>query len=459
MRVASICVASALALSFIHSPLLAEVPPPPPPTVSDTNQARNTFIFKFDESVSRGQMPARAREIVAGAGGSLHHVYTNVVGGFAATMPSIAVWGIGGRRDIISFERDEIVTLLAPPWCANSPEHPACGGDDGGDGGELTGQQLPWGVERIDAHNASKTGEGIHVYVIDTGIDLVHPDLAENVGASWDCIGAGQAGVDCKENAGADDQGHGTHVAGTIGALHNDKDVVGVAPGVTLHSVKVLSSTGSGFRSDVIAGIDLVAGQAGASTQPVVANLSLGGGGSKSGSCVGGEYSGPLDTYHEAFCEAADLGVVFVVAAGNDGGDAEKLVPAAYDDVVITVSATHDADDWPKWSNWGDNSAGGLTSLPVAIAAPGVNIVSTQMGGGVTTKSGTSMASPHVAGVAAILIEEGEVSEPDFTADRFNAFVKVRAAILERAAQSFETSVKGKKNPHDEQFVCAVAGC
>jgi subtilisin len=442
MRVASICAASALALGFVHSHALAEVPPPPQPNISQVEQARNTFIFTFDESVDRGEMHARAREIVADAGGTLRHVYPNLVGGFAATVPGTAVWNIAGRRDIIAFERDEIVTIA-------QGKAPVFGG-----GGSTETSETPWGVDRIMAP-ITETFDSIHAYVIDTGIDFNHEDLNVDSEYSWDCTaGCGKGGQD--------DHGHGTHVAGTIGAIKDGKDVVGVAPKVTLHSVKVLNSSGSGYESDIIAALELVAGQVDA--VPVVANLSLGGKGSKVGTCDTSGWDGTLDSYHKAFCLAAHAGVVFVVAAGNDGADAEKLAPAAYDDAVITVSATHVNDDWPRWSNWGDNTASwvthSVTSAPVTIAAPGVEILSTKLGGGTTTKSGTSMASPHVAGVAAILVKSGAYDTVNykFEAGKFyNAFLNIRAAIIDTAADSFTTSLKGNK-VHDEKFVCAVAG-
>jgi subtilisin len=180
--------------------------------------------------------------------------------------------------------------------------------------------------------------------------------------------------------------------------------------------------------------------------------MSLGGSGSKDGECTDDGFNGD-DSLHHAICNAKNDGVVFAVAAGNDGdddGDAEGSVPAAYDDAVITASATTQGDDWPDWSKWGDESAGWTEndSAPVAIAAPGVDILSTRMDGGTTTKSGTSMASPHVAGAAALFL--GDTSQ---SADG-SAFSNTRQSLLDGAestdGQGWDNT---SGNPHDEDFL------
>jgi subtilisin len=449
MRVAAICAASALVLASLPNHALAQDPASQPrPNVSQVQEARSTFIFKFDESVEPGEMNARAQQAVAGAGGTLRHVYTNVLGGFSATIPGGAAWRIAGARGIVAYKRDEIVSIAAPPWCKPGDPHP-CNDDGGGDGGGDVGgsDTVPWGISRIGGPVA---GAAIHVYVIDTGIDLNHQDLNVDAGSSWTCIKS-----PCVQGGG-DDHGHGTHVAGTIGAKSNSLDVVGVAPDVILHSVKVLDSTGYGLESDIIAALNIVAGEV-ITRGPVVANLSLGGSGKKTGTCSASGASASADPYNAAFCDAARAGVVIVVAAGNSGADAENFVPAAYDDAVITASATDSSDKFPRWSNWGNDSATWTTtkSAPVAIAAPGVSILSTQMGGGTTTKSGTSMASPHVAGVAAILLQKKLATGTGYPRS-YEAFEGIRGDMLGMAAAPF--GAKGK-NPHDEKFLCAVAGC
>jgi len=236
-------------------------------------------------------------------------------------------------------------------------------------------QTLPWGIDRIDADlssaqsgNGSGSVTGVNVYIIDTGIDSGHADL--NVVRSVNFAG-GQP-KDCN--------GHGTHVAGTVAARDNSLDVVGIVPGAPLTAVKVLGCSGSGSYSDVIKGIDWVAANA---VKPAVANMSLGGGASTA--------------VDDAVRSAADSGVVFAIAAGNSGVDACTQSPAraGTHNGVITVAATGSNDAEASWSNYGSC---------VDIWAPGVNIVSTALRGGTTTMSGTSMASPHVAGVAALYL-------------------------------------------------------
>lgn len=331
--------------------------------------------------------------------------------------------------------------------------------DDGGDG-EVT----PWGVDRTDADTVTETGAGIHAYVIDSGIDATHRDLADN-------LGNGHAVVACHippdgcDTDWDDDHGHGTHVAGTIGAVGgNGFDVVGVAPEVTLHAVKVLDNRGRGWRSDVIAGIDWVTSEN--SDMARVANMSLGGSGSKSGECSSGGFSGS-DSYHEAICNATNTGVVFGVAAGNSSEDAEGTVPAAYDDTVVTASATKcnligehgqtcedGTDDWASFSNYGDDAAGWTAndSAPVALGAPGVDVRSTWPDDEVHDGSGTSMAAPHVAGGAALFLAD----QPQ-AADR-TAFTNARQALLDSAENTDPDTTTWSNTteyPHAEDFLDA----
>jgi subtilisin family serine protease len=201
---------------------------------------------------------------------------------------------------------------------------------------------------------------------------------------------------------GDDQNGHGSHMAGTIGAKDNSVGVAGVAPGARIWAVKVLNAAGIGLNSDVICGIDYVTANAG---QIDVANMSLGGGGSDDGNC--GNTDG--DAMHQAICDSVVAGVTYAVAAGNDHQNSSGFTPAAYDE-VITVSAladfngqpgggaastcTSDVDDtFADFSNFGND---------VDVIAPGVCINSTYMNGGYNTISGTSMASPHAAGAAAL---------------------------------------------------------
>ncbi|MBI4066911.1 S8 family serine peptidase [Candidatus Gottesmanbacteria bacterium] len=262
-------------------------------------------------------------------------------------------------------------------------------------------QKVPTGISRIGL-NSTNEGVGIGVAVIDTGVDLTHPDLAANIplNANTTCVTG--------TSNGNDDNGHGTHVAGTIAALNNSIGVIGVAPQAKILAVKVLNAQGSGTWSSVICGIDWVTANAGKFTIKV-ANMSLGAGGSSDNNC-GNSNSDPL---HKAICNSRNAGVTYVVAAGNSGANASGFVPAAYDDAVITVSALADSDGqsggvgtataygsddtFATFSNYG---------TVVDLGAPGVSIFSTYYGGDYGTLSGTSMASPHVAGAAALYLNK-----------------------------------------------------
>lgn len=371
---------------------------------------------------------AHAAAVARGHGVQARFTYGTVLTGFAASVPEARLAVLRADPRVASVEIDQPVHLAAPPF----------GG--GGDSATST-QTTPWGISRVGADTNPNTAAGIRVYVIDTGIDPTHRDLN---------VKGGYAVETCKGRCPApwhDDQGHGTHVAGTIGALDNDVDVVGVAPGVDLYAVKVLNKNGSGTRSGVIKGVDWVAAEAQKYGQPVIANMSLGGSGSKTGTCTGSGFTGS-DSYHQSICNATRSGVVFAVAAGNDGADAAGAVPAAYDDAVVTVSATNSSDNWPSWSNWGDDAASWTVKLsaPVAIAAPGVSILSTKTGGGTTTMSGTSMASPHVAGALALLLKSNPQSAS------YSAFANLRAMLLSTAESTAGFSNTSGK-PHDEDFL------
>lgn len=263
-------------------------------------------------------------------------------------------------------------------------------------------QTVPTGISRAGAlENNALDIDGVDdvrvnadVAVIDSGIDYTHPDL--NVVSRVNCVPANEEDetANCIENDGTDLDGHGTHVAGTIGAIDNGFGVVGVAPGVRLWAVRVLDKNGEGYDSWVLAGINWVTAHA---SSIEVANMSLGGEGRK-------------PSMESALTASLNAGVVYAVAAGNEETNAEWQHPANDPD-VITVSALSDTDGkaggtgaetcgWggddilSTFSNWGPL---------VDIAAPGACIYSTWKGGAYAYDSGTSMASPHVAGAAAIL--------------------------------------------------------
>jgi len=238
-------------------------------------------------------------------------------------------------------------------------------------------QSIPWGIHRIKAREANliNRGENIKVCVVDTGIDSTHPDLMSNIVGGRNFVRINGSVNRAKWN---DDHGHGTHVSGIIAGLDNAIGVVGVAPKAKLYAVKVLNRQGSGYLSDVADGVKECV-RAGAK----VINMSL-------SATANPNNNSPLKT---AVRNAQSAGVVVVVAAGNDGKDIANTIPAGYRS-VIAVGATNYSDQITSWSNFGLGSND--------FVAPGESIYSTWIGGGYSTYSGTSMASPHVAGVVAL---------------------------------------------------------
>jgi hypothetical protein len=293
-------------------------------------------------------------------GGEISHRY-HIVPAMAVSIPVTALDGV---------RRNPNVTVVEPDGTVNAVD------------AEL---DAAWGVSRIGAgttHAGGTKGAGIRVAIIDTGIDCTHPDLDGN------CMG----GVDFvnDDNDPSDDHGHGTHVAGTVAAEDDGSGVVGVAPEASLYGLKVLSAGGGGYWSDIIAAIEWAADNG-----IQVTNNSY-------GSSV---YPGSI--VEAAFDRAYDQGVLHIAAAGNSGSctGTEDVVgyPARFASVVA-VAATTSADARACFSS---------TGRDVEIAAPGVYINSTRMGGGYVSFSGTSMASPHVAGVAALVIASGFESNED----------------------------------------------
>ncbi|HUG42433.1 MAG TPA: S8 family serine peptidase [Longimicrobiales bacterium] len=317
-------------------------------------------------------------KVVQLAGTRAKHLYQASIRGFAADLTDRQLDEVRRHPDVAYVEMDRFMTF-APP--CGTPAGGPCEGDGGG-GGEVK----PWGVTRVNGGVSGATGTA---WVIDTGIDLDHPDLKVDVARSANFVTKGKDSPD-------DGHGHGTHVAGTIAAIDNEIDVIGVAAGATLVAVRVLDNSGSGSYSGVIAGVDYV-GANGSSGD--VANMSLGG--------------PPSQALDDAVLKASQNGVRFALAAGNDGADANNYSPARVNGTnIYTISAIASSDCLTSWSNWGNP--------PVDYAEPGASILSTKKGGGTTTMSGTSMAAPHAAGLLLIgSIKSGGAAcnDPDGNAD------------------------------------------
>ncbi|AXR82561.1 S8 family peptidase [Natrarchaeobaculum sulfurireducens] len=238
-------------------------------------------------------------------------------------------------------------------------------------------QETPWGVERIgatDLHSAGADGSSVTVAILDSGVDPDHESLEVPEGKAFaDCNG-GSCATDWD-----DETGHGTHCAGTVGALDNGKGVVGVTPDVTLCALKVLAGDGSGYDSDIAAAIEWCA-----DNDVDVINLSLGG-------------SDEAQVLEDALEYAYERGVLIVAAAGNDGSTGGIDYPAAYDE-CIAVGATDERDGVPSWSARGDG---------IELVAPGENVLSTKPDDEYVYLDGTSMSTPHVAAIGAQLMSQG----------------------------------------------------
>ena len=235
--------------------------------------------------------------------------------------------------------------------------------------------EIPWGVERVGASKIwdKSTGKGVKVAVIDTGIDMQHPDLAANVKGGYNAVNP--------DESPQDDQGHGTHVAGTIAAVPNGKGVIGVAPHASLYAVKVLDKDGGGTFSTIIGGISWAV-----ENGMHIANMSLG---------------GPTSPAMEKAVKAAyDAGLIIIAASGNAGPDADVSAPASYA-TTIAVTASTPENGLAEFSS---------TGKEVDVIAPGHKVLSTWPDSRLAELSGTSMASPHVAGLAALAYQLGATS-------------------------------------------------
>lgn len=296
--------------------------------------------------------------------GQIKYEYT-LINAIAASIPQQAIEAIKRNPHVEYVETDEIVhtTYYQNYQQINTLQ-----------------QTIPWGIDRIDATTAQlyTKGSTINVGIIDTGIDYTHPDLSLNYKGGYNFVN--------KTTDPMDDNGHGTHVAGIIAALNNDIGVIGVAPETNLYSAKVLNANGSGYMSDVIAGI-----QWSVDNSMKIINMSLG-------------TSVPSKSLKNACDKAYNMGVLLIASAGNSGNSAgtgnNVNYPARYDSVVA-VAAT-DINNTRAWFS--------STGPAVELSAPGVNIYSTLKGGTYGYLSGTSMAAPHVTGVAALIMSYNPIT-------------------------------------------------
>ncbi|MCH7529828.1 S8 family serine peptidase [Patescibacteria group bacterium] len=310
---------------------------------------------RVDVLIGFTQAPGLSGEaLVRSNGGNIKYNY-NLIPAIAASIPESAITGLLNNPRITSVDLDGTVYAIDA---------------------ELDNT---WGVKHIGSgivHNGGNKGAGVKIAIIDSGIDYTHQDLAVNYAGGYDFVN--------NDTDPMDDNGHGTHVAGTVAAGDDNLGVVGVAPEASLYALKVLSSSGSGSWSDVIAALEWTVNNG-----VHIANLSL------------GSSANPGDIVASAFENAETAGVVIVAAAGNDGnppGRGDKIgYPAVYGS-VIAVGATDKSDKRASFSSTGSE---------LELMAPGVIINSTKLGGGYVEFNGTSMASPHVAGSAALVIAAG----------------------------------------------------
>jgi subtilisin family serine protease len=318
-------------------------------------------VFQDDAEIASGNYAAvlgRVQAVTRGRNAVPEHVYAFAIRGFAARMTEEEAIAISRDPGVAYVEEDGVMEAIA------------------------TQSNPPWGLDRIDERDRPlsgtytyvTTGSGVNAYVIDTGIRRTHTQFGGRAVSGFTAINDGRGTTDCN--------GHGTHVAGTVGG-----STYGVAKSVRLFAVRVLSCSGSGSTSGVIAGVDWVRAN---HIKPAVANMSLGGGASSS-----------LDT---AVRNSIAAGVTYAVAAGNSNANAGNFSPARVGE-AITVGSSTSSDTRSSFSNFGS---------VVDIFAPGSSITSAWSTSDTATRtiSGTSMATPHVAGVAARYLQSNPSAPP-----------------------------------------------
>lgn len=275
-----------------------------------------------------------------------------LINGKSVRIPAAKIEALKKNPNVLFVDEDVVVKILGKPVVPPTPS-PA--------------EVIPWGIRAINADQTTYYGNGIKVGILDTGIDSSHPDLKDNVKGGKNFINPRKSAMD--------DNGHGTHVAGTVAAIDNEIGVIGVGTQIRLYSLKALDATGSGNVSNIIAALDWAI-----ANHLDVVNMSLG---TNTDSTI----------FKTAIKKAADSGLIMVAAAGNDGADVDY--PAAYDG-VMAVAAVDSSTTIAYFSSPG---------AQVDISAPGVAVLSTIPGGKYATYSGTSMAAPHVTGTVALVIQ------------------------------------------------------
>ncbi len=346
----------------------------------------NKFIvvLKKDSEISNSNLQTRSGKVNEKAkgllkkyeiSGEIEEVYETAIQGFTIRMAPGQVKKLEADNNVSYVEADQEMSISQSVLAKGKPVPPPP---------PSPVQVIPWGITRV---GGGTTTSSHTAWIIDTGIDFSHPDLnADEIRSETFLRGKPVL---------QDENGHGTHVAGTVAAINNAYGVIGVAPGTTVVSVRVLDRSGSGSNSGVIAGVNYVAANG---VSGDVANMSLGGG-----------ISQALD---DAVIAASSV-VKFVLAAGNDAKNANNSSPArANGSNIYTISAMGTGDNYAYFSNYGNP--------PVDYCAPGLSVSSTYLGGGYATLSGTSMAAPHVTGLLllGLLTTSGYVNnDPDGNAD------------------------------------------